>query len=440
MENKKSLANKIFDFLESSSIKYVLLRDHLALDRVLSDDNLCDEDIDLYIESSRRSEFFDFLVSQNFFHMLPSNLFFNVNTGLKIDTHFDNYLRMPFPDKNFFLENIEQIDGLPFLKKRILFLILLLHPLDLSGFRGHRRYTEDKLEFFHTHKKLILDHQVKDYICEWLGSAFYQKIKYLFLKDPKLLFDQYLYLKLIAIFQSKTLLKHQFKRLSRKVNEIFKSRGFLISVMGIDGSGKTTLTQNLHKSLNMYFSHKPAEIIYMGMLGPYILPIQKLSNIYRSLFNTKPLNQDPKISNEFKGVKFSERVKSIIIISLIGLDLFIRNLVVIWKIFFLNRILITDRSIFDQHTQYNTSFILKLIRAISLKPSFFIFLNGNVEKIYRRKLEYSPEDLQLHQNLHLNFLKNNFEKDLVIVNADKSKDLVLSDVLKKVTKKYNESY
>ena len=190
----------------------------------------------------------------------------------------------------------------------------------------------------------------------------------------------------------------------------------------------------------MYLSNKPVEIIYMGMLGPYILPIQKFSEIYRSFFNRNSLNQGSNIPHESKGMKFLEKSKSIMITTLIGLDLIIRNLVVIWKIFFLKRILITDRSIFDQHTKYNATFILKLIRVLSLKPSFFIFLKGDTGKIYKRKMEYSPKELDSHQNLHLNFLKNNFEKELVVVNANQSKSLVLTDALRKVTKKYNESY
>ena len=59
MESKKSLAYKIFDFLKSSSIEYVFLRDRLVIDHIISNDDLFDEDIDLYIESARKKEFFD---------------------------------------------------------------------------------------------------------------------------------------------------------------------------------------------------------------------------------------------------------------------------------------------------------------------------------------------------------------------------------------------
>ena len=438
MQDKKSLFAEVLHFIESKSINYVFLREQSTIEKTIStQDSL--EDIDIYIESLKVEEFGKYLISKDFIRLLPNKLFIHAQSGLKIDMHHDTYLRMPFPSEDFFMSNIERVAGWSCLNKQSLFLILLLHPLDMAGFRGHRPYTKEKLHFLNVNKELIAHHDIRNIIESWLGKYFYLKIKELLLKDPKLIIKNYSYLQLASLMQSKELYKFKWKRLREKISSFFARRGQLISIMGIDGSGKTTLSNNLNKFLNLHYNHKLSDVIYMGMLGPYILPINKLSYLYR-LVTRKEITQEDEVDfNHIQNMSLLKKTKQKLVIFLIGIDLILRNLIIIWKIYFQKKILITDRSIFDQHTKFNFNIILRTVRLLSLKPSHFIFLKGNTEEIYERKKEYSPAELQKHQDLHLYYLQNNYLKRLIILDATQTKDRVLMQSLKHITQKYNES-
>ena len=440
MKDKKLLLDRALAFLKVSSIGYVFLREKLTVDKIILSTQSSSDDIDIYIEASRVSEFIDYLTSENFIHMLPRKLFIHIESELKIDIHFGTYVRLPFPQPDFFLKNIKEVNGLSFLDTRFQFLILLLHPLDLSGIRGHRAYTEDKLKFLNLHKMLIFDPLVKSLICSWLGKFFYTKIQALLIKDPKLILAHYWHLKLFALFQSKTLYKHTLKRLFSKASSFYKQRGLLISIMGVDGSGKTTLSNNLNIFFRSYSPQQSSDIIYMGMLGPYILPINQLSNIYRFLFNKKASAEDSVDFNFIDNMSAIRRLKQKLVITLVGIDLILRNLLVIWRVYFLKQILITDRSIFDQHTKFNFNLILRTVRLVSIKPSHFIFLEGDTAEIYKRKKEYSPAELKKHQNLHLSYLKHNYLERLVILDAAQIEKTVFMQSLKRITQAHNESY
>ena len=287
---------------------------------------------------------------------------------------------------------------------------------------------------------LIFDPLIKSIICSWLGKFFYSKIQALLTKDPKLIFEHYWYLKLLALLQSKKLYRHLFSRLFTKVTTFYKRRGLLISIMGVDGSGKTTLSNNLNTFFKSYSPQQSSDIIYMGMLGPYILPINQLSNIYRFLFNKKATTEDAVDFNLINNMGAISKLKQKLVITLVGIDLILRNLLVIWRVYFLKQILITDRSIFDQHTQFNFNLILRAVRMVSVKPSHFIFLEGDTEEIYKRKKEYSPAELKKHQNLHLSYLKNNYLEKLIILDATQIEKTVLLKSLKRITQVHNESY
>tara|TARA_Y100000768_G_scaffold385867_1_gene372939 strand:+ start:617 stop:1939 length:1323 start_codon:yes stop_codon:yes gene_type:complete len=440
MEEKKFLFDKIMNFIQAASIEYVFLREASVIQHVLSSEEFSEIDIDIYIKNDRVSELYEYLEYENFIRIMPGKLFIHVDSGLKVDVHHNVYLRLPFPGEDFFLKNTQQIKKYSHLSNTHQFLVNLLHPLDMSGFRGHRSYSEDKYFFLKSHRSLIKDTKVKDLICTWLGNSFYSKIEYLLYKDPRLIIEHYYYLKFISILQSKTLFKYIFKRAYKKFLDFRRKRGMLISVMGVDGSGKTTLSENLKIFFNSYLHNRASDIIYMGMLGPYILPINYLSRIYRIILRQEFTKEDPIDLEKIRNLSTLESIKQRLVFCLIGLDLMIRNLIVLWKIFFLKKILITDRSIFDQHTKFNSSLLLRFIRKISFKPSYFLFLEGDTNKIFNRKKEYSPPELYKHQNLHINFLKNEFQKELIIINAQNSADRVLVDSLLKITKKYNESY
>lgn len=429
MDDKKSHLDEVLNFIESASIKYALLREKSTIENIISNKNSI-EDIDIYVDFNKAPKLIEYLSLKGFVRLLPNQLYINIDSGLKIDVHYGTYLRLPFPSEEFFLQNTEKVDGWSYLNKNSLFLVLLLHPLDLAGFRGQRQYTRDKLEFLNSHQNLILDNEIKNYIESWLGKYFYKKIAELLLFDPSHIINHYAYLKLFAMIQSKDLYKFQLKRLKRNLYSKVRRKGLLISIMGIDGSGKTTLSNNLNQFLNNHYKHRSSDVIYMGMLGPYILPINKLSDIYRAILRKEKSNEDRVNFDEINSMSMARKIKQRLLILLIGVDLVLRNLIVFWKLNFLRKILITDRSIFDQHTKFNFNFVLKIVRFLSIKPSCFIFLKGDTNEIYKRKKEYTPSELQKHQNLHLDFLKNNYSTRLQILDASQTRNKLLANSLR----------
>ena len=126
--NKKTLLIEIVEELDNSNIKYVFLRHQDNVLSALSDES--EDDVDIYLESKRVDDFFNILRSKNLINISPKELFVNIETGLKLDVHFNPYIRLPFPDDYFFFQNISKAWNWNFLNDKALYLVLLLHPLD----------------------------------------------------------------------------------------------------------------------------------------------------------------------------------------------------------------------------------------------------------------------------------------------------------------------
>jgi hypothetical protein len=433
--NKKILLIEIVEELDNSNIKYVFLRHQDTVLSALSDES--EDDIDIYLESKRVDDFFNILRSKNFINISPKELFVNIETGLKLDIHFNPYIRLPFPDDHFFFENISRVWNWNFLNNKALYLVLLLHPLDFAGLRGQREYSQDKIKFLKDNNNLIIDHSIKHYIESWLGNRFYQKLLGFVEEDIELIYKNYFGLKFSAL-SSGILHRLLLNRLIRSLRLYRRKKGFIICLMGVDGSGKTTLANNIEKFYNSYFNRKSLIVFYMGLLGPYFLPIEALSRIYRSVSSRKPKKKDDS-SNQESHDFHNQGTKHFFISGLIALDYFLRNIFVVWNVFILKRVVILDRSIFDQHTRFNSNKFIGIVRRLTLKPDTFIFLKGDVSEIFKRKREYSIEELGKHQTAHLNYLEEEFGENLSVINATDSFKNVLHNALMVFPIKKDES-
>ena len=433
--NKKTLLIEIVEELDNSNIKYVFLRHQDTVLSALSNES--EDDVDIYLESKRVDDFFNILRSKNFINISPKELFVNIETGLKLDIHFNPYIRLPFPDDHFFFENISRVWNWNFLNNKALYLVLLLHPLDFAGLRGQREYSQDKIKFLKDNNNLIIDHSIKHYIESWLGKRFYQKLLGFVEEDIELIYKNYFGLKFSAL-SSGILHRLLLNRLIRSLRLYRRKKGFIICLMGVDGSGKTTLANNIEKFYNSYFNRKSSIVFYMGLLGPYFLPIEALSRIYRSVSSRKPKKKDDS-SNQESHDFHNQGTKHFFISGLIALDYFLRNIFVVWNVFILKRVVILDRSIFDQHTRFNSNKFIGIVRRLTLKPDTFIFLKGDVSEIFKRKREYSIEELGKHQTAHLNYLEEEFGENLSVINATDSFKNVLHNALMVFPIKKDES-
>ena len=434
--NKKTLLIEIVEELDNSNIKYVFLRHQDTVLSALSDES--EDDVDIYLESKRVDDFFNILRSKNLINISPKELFVDIETGLKLDVHFNPYIRLPFPGDHFFFENICKVRNWNFLNNKALYLVLLLHPLDFAGLRGQREYTQDKIKFLKDNNNLIIDNSVKHYIESWLGKRFYQKLLGFVEEDIELIYKNYFGLKFSAL-SSGMLHRLILKRLIRSLSLFRRKKGFTICLMGVDGSGKTTLANNIVKFYNSYFNRNSSIVYFhMGLLGPYFLPIEALSRIYRLVSLRKPKKKDD-LSNQESHDFHNQGTKHFFTSGLIALDYFLRNIFVLWNVFILKRVVILDRSIFDQHTKFNSNKFIGIVRRLTLKPDTFIFLKGDVSEIFKRKREYSIEELGKHQTAHLNYLEEEFGENLSVINATDSFKNVLHNALMEFPIKKDES-
>lgn len=177
----------------------------------------------------------------------------------------------------------------------------------------------------------------------------------------------------------------------------------IISIMGVDGSGKTTLTKKLVKTFkNSKYLH----------LKPYILFQDKRTTV------KNPHNQ--KQSSPF--------ISLLRLISwLISYKIFLYSKK---KIFFFDRYahdVIIDPLRYKHSLSLNlTKFILNFFP----KPDLWIFLNSSLKTIKLRKQELSHNELQQQIKYYMKFFRN--QKNVIKLNSNIQKNKLVTQATKKI--------
>ena len=191
-----------------------------------------------------------------------------------------------------------------------------------------------------------------------------------------------------------------------------QNSSIVVSFMGVDGSGKSTLIELLRKKLKKRFT----KIKYIH-LRPYLILLDK-STVQSNPHNSKA--NWPMLLN------------------------FVRILywLIIYRIFFY---LFTNKSrqliIFDRYAhdlmfdpiryKFNlpisiTKFILNLFPS----PSLWIVLNASINVLEKRKKELPTRELKKQIRSYLNFAKQ--KKNSIVVNTNNSIQSSLSLIIKKI--------
>ena len=180
----------------------------------------------------------------------------------------------------------------------------------------------------------------------------------------------------------------------------------IVSFMGVDGSGKTTLAKIIYKKFN--------KSKYLH-LKPYLL-IKDRRTIIK-----KP----------------QSKKKSFIILSILRL----LSWLISYKIFFyLNKkktIYIFDRYAHDilidpLRYKHNLSFFLtKLILNFFPKPDLWIFLNPSIKTIESRKKELTHIELKRQITEYKHFFRS--QKNVLILNTNIKKNKLIKKIIKKIT-------
>ena len=186
---------------------------------------------------------------------------------------------------------------------------------------------------------------------------------------------------------------------------IILKKKIIISIMGVDGVGKTTLAKNLHKSI------KKSEYLHFK---PYILFLDRRTVI-----------KNPQ-----------HKMRSSRVISFLRL----LSWLVSYKIFFLKKklkkIYIFDRYAHDvivDPLRYRQNLPLKLTTIILNffpKPDLWIFLNSSLKTIKSRKLELSDKELRRQIREYNKFFKN--KKNVIMLNSNIKKKKLTNKILKKI--------
>lgn len=202
----------------------------------------------------------------------------------------------------------------------------------------------------------------------------------------------------------------------------------LISFIGIDGSGKTTLAKELHRKLEV-------EGLKCSYFHVTFLLIKYIPTRLRRLFwrRISTLSGDMVIKDSSLDKKTGKRLM-LIFLGLVLIDALITYLT---KIKLKKTILIYDRYFYDNLVIYLDicpEWTRRLYLRLIPKPNLVFFLDVSPSIAYERKKEYSLSFNYFQRRHYLNLLKYLKNSDLYIVNTNASIDEVFSLVYKRVKK------
>jgi len=194
----------------------------------------------------------------------------------------------------------------------------------------------------------------------------------------------------------------------------------MISIIGPDGSGKTTNAFRLKKTLVLNSRH--AKIVYTGRGKSNIIPIKKLGAIYKRV--------------ERKRMKKNGLLKKIIYTMaapVYTFDLIIRYLLKIYPLLKSEKVVITDRYASDILLMPHVPLWLKkILLSIFPKPTLTFYLHNDATILYERRRQQSVDELNRQMEL-FKVLAEKFDAISIITKRPKRDgDRIASIVFKKL--------
>lgn len=396
-------ARRVLKKLNKSGVDYALIRN---FNRLIANKPFQEKDIDILISNKNKKEMNKIMQKLRFKKLLICSSaghqgFAKLIQGKFLSFHFHiggiagSHIR--YLDAKILLKNKQQKNQLNIVSDNDYFLGILLHSI-LDGTRINRKYRKEikkyskqKLDWPYVREMLNsnVHPAITKKILKYLKQNQYKKLENAL---PKIQnnFKYGCYSRLLRFIQSKT--KKFLWALWRA-----SIKAPLISFIGMDGAGKSTMTSILKSRLDK--SLITSVSIYTGRGRYNILPI--------SFFGTKYKKIENKIDNRHHNLKKQKEETSIkrkIIYTLaapiFALDLFLRYWLVIWPKRKTKQIVITDRYSTDMLLMANVPMLFKKTLYFFLpKPTVTIYLYNNPSVLYKRKKDHPLGDLKRQQRI-----------------------------------------
>ena len=408
---------KVLNFLARKKIPFVVLRGY---DFLWSCKAKLYNDIDLLIPKHALSRTNEIFREFEYFSInSPGHIGYGKILGgtiIAFDFQID-YIRqrnIPYLDYKSALEDVSIVNGIPILTGEKLAYHLIVHSLLGRGYFIDE-YKNKIIEIYANRTPQQLKCLLKKFFGEKITEKIIKKIEEKNISDlenKKILYfintilTNYPFLfKFIPYIQFRLYNKLKF--------------GKVVSFIGLDGSGKTTIANMLVKRLNN--TGIKAEYKYMGRKKAHFLPMHKISG--------------------FAGVSKIQKKKRPSRIYLITrefiyfLDLSMRYWLTILPRTIKGTSIVCDRYAYDFFLdKYFSSFSNFLLRFLYPRPHILIFLDTNENQIIQRKNEYSRKTRQYYLERLLEVKKLFNAKRIVSKGKKETLESVYEQILPVVLK------
>lgn len=205
----------------------------------------------------------------------------------------------------------------------------------------------------------------------------------------------------------------------------FFHRAPLISLIGMDGTGKSTAINNLEKifvQAGIKYS-----TIYTGRGRDNILPIQFFGKPYKKL--------EKKAEKKKKQAKHSVLKQIIYTLAspVFALDLFIRYFIRIWPKRLAKQVVITDRYSSDILLMANVPiFIKKFLYSFIPNPNLSLYLWNKPSILIKRKPDHTLEELERQEKLFAEINKKLKPVKIKSEDIEQTTEEIADNVFKKI--------
>lgn len=207
--------------------------------------------------------------------------------------------------------------------------------------------------------------------------------------------------------------------------------GPLISVLGPDGAGKSSLVENLKSYLVQ--NDRKVSVIYTGRGRNHILPITVIGRIYRSKEKKKD-NLQP--NKEIKAKpSYKRKILYTLMAPIYSFDLLLRYIFKIFPERLTKKIVITDRYCSDILLMKHVPFLIKkALYLIFPKPTLTVFLYNDPETLVQRRPEETLEELTRQMEIF-----NKFEYSIKVKTDNQEEDTnkILTETFTKLLQRWN---